>query len=112
MIETPYLLFFGDAPDPLAARVAQGVRDWCPKYAVGQLRLEGCKADVNRPDMSIPEPVGKGAKTLIIGVANRGGTISTAWTSTVLEALEAGLDVASGLHNLLRDDTKLADSAR
>ena len=30
MIQTPYLLFLGDAPDQLAAKVAQGIRDWRP----------------------------------------------------------------------------------
>lgn len=37
MIQTPYLLFLGDAADPLAAKVAQGIRDWRPDYAVGQV---------------------------------------------------------------------------
>ena len=27
LIETPYLLFLGDAPDQLAAKVAQGIKD-------------------------------------------------------------------------------------
>ncbi len=36
MIQTPYLLFLGDAPDPLAAKVAQGIRDWRPEHAVAQ----------------------------------------------------------------------------
>ena len=46
MIPTPYLLFLGDAPDALAAKVAQGIKDWRPELCVGQLRLEGCKADI------------------------------------------------------------------
>ena len=29
-IQTPYLLFLGDAADPLAAKVAQGICDWRP----------------------------------------------------------------------------------
>ena len=53
MIETPYLLFLGDAPDPLAAKVAQGIRDWRPENAVGQFRMEGCGADVKLPDMDL-----------------------------------------------------------
>ena len=36
MIQTPYLLFLGDAPDQLAAKVAQGIKDWRPENAVGQ----------------------------------------------------------------------------
>ena len=56
MIETPYLLFLGDAADPLAAKVAQGIRDWRPDNAVGQFRLPGCKADMKLPDMTLDRP--------------------------------------------------------
>ncbi|MEM1343706.1 MAG: N-acetyltransferase DgcN [Pseudomonadota bacterium] len=110
-ISQPYLLFLGDAPDPLAAKVARGIRDWRPEASVGQLRLPGCKADMGLKDMTIPEAVAAGAKTLVIGVANRGGVISPAWKSVLIEALEAGLDLASGLHNLLRDETDLRETA-
>ncbi|MEM9642972.1 MAG: N-acetyltransferase DgcN [Pseudomonadota bacterium] len=108
MIASPYLLFLGDAPDPLAAKVAQGIRDWRPDVSVGQVRLPGCNADMKLPDMTIAEGVAAGAKTLVIGVANRGGVISEAWIAVLKEALEAGLDIASGLHNLLRDVPELA----
>ena len=108
MIPTPYLLFLGDAPDPLAAKVAQGIRDWRPDVSVGQLRLPGCHADMGLPDMTVAEAVAAGAKTLVIGVANRGGTISEAWLEVLREALNAGMDLASGLHSLLRDVPELA----
>jgi uncharacterized NAD-dependent epimerase/dehydratase family protein len=104
MIETPYLLFLGDAPDQLAAKVAQGIKDWRPQNAVGQLRLDGCKADVGLTDMTLAEARAAGAKTLVIGVANRGGYISPAWKEILIAALEMGYDLASGLHNLLRDE--------
>ena len=107
MIETPYLLFLGDAPDPLAAKVAQGIRDWRPENAVGQFRMEGCKADLKLPDMTLAEAKAAGAKTLVIGVANRGGVISQAWKKVLVEALEEGFDLAAGLHNLLRDEPDL-----
>ncbi len=107
MIETPYLLFLGDAPDMLAAKVAQGIRDWRPDNAVGQFRMEGCKADMKLPDMTLAEAKAAGAKTLVIGVANRGGVISAAWKKVLVEALEEGFDLASGLHNLLRDEPDL-----
>ena len=108
MIGQPYLLFLGDAPDALAAKVARGIRDWRPDAALGQYRMAGCNADVDLPDMSIREAREAGAKTLVIGVANRGGVISEAWKSVLAEALEAGFDIASGLHNLLRDEADLA----
>ena len=50
MIPTPYLLFLGDAPDQLAAKVAQGIKDWRPENAVGQYRMAGCGADLQLTD--------------------------------------------------------------
>lgn len=112
MIETPYLLFLGDAPDPLAAKVAQGIKDWRPEYAVGQYRMEGCKADMGLPDMTLAEAKAAGVRTMVVGVANRGGVISQSWKKVLVAALEEGFDLASGLHNLLRDEEDLAAVAR
>lgn len=113
MIRKPYLLFLGDAHDNLAAKVAQGIKDWNPDSVVGQFRMEGCNADVGVPDMSLQEAFDKGARTLVVGVANRGGVISDAWLRVLAEAMEIGFDIASGLHNLLRDENLLkATSAR
>jgi uncharacterized NAD-dependent epimerase/dehydratase family protein len=112
MIETPYLLFLGDAPDQLAAKVAQGIKDWRPEFALGQFRMEGCKADMKLPDMDLKAAKAAGAKTLVIGVANRGGIISPAWKKVLIDALEEGFDIASGLHNLLRDEEDLAAVAK
>lgn len=111
MIQTPYLLFLGDAPDQLAAKVAQGIKDWRPENAVGQLRMENCGATVGLADMTLVEAKAAGAKTLVIGVANRGGVISAAWKEILIEALGMGFDIASGLHNLLRDENDLVAAA-
>ena len=112
MIETPYLLFLGDAPDQLAAKVAQGIRDWRPENAVGQFRLPGCGADVGLTDMTLAQARDAGARTLVIGVANRGGVISQDWKDVLVQALEMGYDLASGLHNLLREDRDLMAAAQ
>ncbi|MGR5220488.1 N-acetyltransferase DgcN [Vibrio parahaemolyticus] len=111
-LKKPYLLFLGDAADPLAAKVAQGIKQWHPEYCVGQFRLPECQADCGLPDMSISEAVKAGAKTLVIGVANRGGVISEQWLDVLVEALEAGMDLASGLHNRLNDIPALTESAK
>jgi uncharacterized NAD-dependent epimerase/dehydratase family protein len=111
MLKTPYLLFLGDAPDQLAAKVAQGIKDWRPEFSLGQLRLEGCKADLGLPEMTIADARAKGAKTLVVGAANRGGVISDAWIATLIEAIDAGMDIASGLHNLLRERRELVEAA-
>ncbi|QIE56470.1 DUF1611 domain-containing protein [Pikeienuella piscinae] len=112
MLKQPYLLFLGDAPDALAAKVAQGVKDWRPEASVGQLRLPGCKADMKLQEMSVADAVAAGAKTLVIGVANRGGLISDAWVAVLVEAMEAGMDVAAGLHTLLKDQPALVEAAK
>jgi uncharacterized NAD-dependent epimerase/dehydratase family protein len=111
MLKTPYLLFLGDAPDPLAAKVANGIKDWRPDLSVGQFRMDGCKADLGLTDMTIAEAKAAGAKTLVIGAANRGGVISKSWIAVMKEAIEAGMDVASGLHDLLAEVPELVEAA-
>lgn len=110
-LRQPYLLFIGDAGDQLAAKTAYGVAHWRPGLCVGQLRLKGCEISIGLPDMTVAEAAAAGARTLVIGVANRGGVISAAWADTMARALDAGMDVASGLHNRLSDVPGLADRA-
>lgn len=112
LLKTPYLLFLGDAPDPLSGKVAQGIKDWRPEHCVGQFRQPGCKADMKIDDLTIAEAAERGAKTLVVGVANRGGVISESWFSVFEEALNAGMDIASGLHNLLTDEPRLTTLAQ
>lgn len=112
MFEAPYLLFLGDAPDGLAAKMAQGVYDWNPEAVAGQFRMEGCGANLGIKDLTIKEAAEAGVKTLVVGVVNRGGVISEKWLSILVEAMEAGMDIASGLHNLLRDEPVLVEAAK
>src|SRR5699024_10903930 len=112
MLKTPYLLFLGDAHDQLAAKVAKGIRDWRPEFAIGQLRLENCKADLGLEDLTLEQAREAGVETMVIGVANRGGTISESWIEVMVQALEAGFDLASGLHNRLTNIPALVNAAR
>ena len=111
-LKQPYLLFLGDAPDALAAKVAQGIKDWRPDASVGQLRLPGCNADMGLTEMTVAEARAAGAETLVIGVANRGGVISDAWKAVLVEAMEAGMDIAAGLHTLLNGQDDLVAAAK
>jgi len=110
-IAKPYLLFLGDVQDQLAAKTAMGVVDWRPEWCVGQMRLAGCKADTGLPDMSIAEAAAKGAKTMVVGVANAGGVLPDHWVTEIVAALEAGLDVATGLHKRLGSIPAVAEAA-
>jgi len=110
-LKTPYLMFLGDAPDQLAAKTASGVVHWRPDICIGQLKLAGCNADLGLPDMTIAEAAEAGVKTVIVGVANRGGLISDAWADTIVAAMEAGFDIASGLHAKLASVPAIAEAA-
>jgi uncharacterized NAD-dependent epimerase/dehydratase family protein len=110
-IAKPYLLFLGDVQDELAAKTAHGIVDWRPDWCVGQHRLAGCKADCGLTDLSIRDAAAKGAKTMIVGVANAGGVLPDHWVGAIVEAIEAGMDVATGLHKRLGSVPAIAAAA-
>lgn len=112
LVSAPYLMFLGDVGDQLAAKTAHGIVDWRREWCLGQLRLPNCKANLGIPDMTIAEAAAKGAKTLIVGVANAGGVLPDHWTAEIVAAIEAGMDVASGLHTRLDSKPAIAEAAR
>lgn len=111
-MQKPYLLFLGDVPDQLAAKTSTGIADWRQDWCVGQHRLPGCQADTGLADISIADAAAKGAKTLVVGVVNSGGVMPDNWTASIIEAIELGMDVASGLHSKLEDFRAIATAAK
>lgn len=111
-IDPPYLMFLGDVPDQLAAKTAHGIVDWRKEWCLGQLRLPGCGADLRIPDMTVAEARAAGARTMVVGVANAGGVLPGHWCASIVAAIEAGFDVASGLHMKLSDDPSIAAAAK
>lgn len=111
-MDKPYLLFLGDVPDQLAAKTARGIADWRPEWVVGQLRLEGCRADAGVADVTIAEAAKRGARTMVVGVAFSGGEMPRHWIGTIVGAMERGMDIASGLHDRLTDIPEIAETAR
>lgn len=51
------------------------------------------------------------ADTLVLGVAPSGGKIPPAWRSTLLEAVDQGMTIVSGMHEMLKDDAELVARA-
>lgn len=52
------------------------------------------------------------ANTLLIGIAPPGGKIPLPWRPIILEAIRRGLNVVSGLHDLLNEDPEFVQAAR
>jgi uncharacterized NAD-dependent epimerase/dehydratase family protein len=50
------------------------------------------------PKLTPAEAADRGARALVIGVANSGGFIAESWVPALVEALDAGLDIVSGMH--------------
>ncbi|MEM7197684.1 MAG: DUF1611 domain-containing protein, partial [Pseudomonadota bacterium] len=111
-IQSPYVMFLGDAADDLAIKVARGIMHWRPDICLGQLRLPGCKADLGLPEMDLNAAVHAGCRTLVVGVANRGGKIADSWGDVLRDAAARGLHIASGLHEMLHDVPGLAQLAK
>lgn len=52
-----------------------------------------------------------GVNTLLIGIAPPGGKIPAPWRAIILDAIERGMDVVSGLHDFLSDDPEFRAAA-
>ncbi len=106
----PYLLFLGDTTEPGYAKTAFGLRDWAGERCIGEW---GCGATVTTglPWLTPDEARARGARGLVIGVANSGGVIHESWIAPLVEALAAGLDVVSGMHTRLNDTPALKSAA-
>ena len=89
-----------------------GLADWTADSCVGEYALGETGLTAGLPAMTPADAVKAGAKSMVIGVANPGGIIAPSWQAALVDALESGLDLVSGLHARLGDDPAVADAAR
>ena len=111
-VPSPYLLFLGDITEAPYAKTAFGLRDWAPEKCVGEYALPAATVTAGLPKLQPAEARARGARSLVIGVANRGGILNPEWLPALIEALEAGLDIVSGMHARLADNRELDAAAR
>ena len=109
--DAPWLIFLGQAGGQLEAKTGHGLVDWRRDNCLAQLRYPGCAADLHLPDMTPAQARAAGARCLVIGVAPVGGALQPAWTHTLIEAMESGLDIVSGMHMPLGSVPALSDTA-
>jgi len=106
----PYLLFLGDTTEPGYAKTAFGLRDWAGDRVVGEWSC-GASVSTGLPYLTPREARARGARGLVIGVANSRGIIYDSWIASLVEALEAGLDIVSGMHTKLAETPQLKAAA-
>lgn len=110
-LRKPYLLYLGDASLVTDCKTAFGLRDWCRRDVIGEWSLESGRISLGLPRLSPAEAAGRGAGTLVIGVAPAGGVLPDHWHDDLEGALAAGLDVANGLHTPLTSIPRLVRAA-
>jgi uncharacterized NAD-dependent epimerase/dehydratase family protein len=112
MIPAPFLLYLGHHSDTLGIKTSRGLAAFRPEDCVGEFRHDDCPLTLGLPRLTMVEGAAKGARTLILGIAGAGGKLPCGAVEDVTAALEAGMNVASGLHERLREQPELAALAR
>jgi len=106
----------GKALDPHYGKTARGVILYGPHPVSALVDSENAGADVEGiPVVASVEDglaVEPRANTALVGVALAGGRLPAEWRVLLRAVLEAGLDLESGMHELLSEDPELADLAR
>lgn len=111
VLPQPYLLFLGDTTEPSYAKTAFGLAHWAEDQCVGEFTIPGATVTTGLPSFTPKQAKEAGARSLVIGVANQGGVISRNWIAALTEALDAGLDIISGLHVRLASIPELEEAA-
>src|SRR3990170_616953 len=112
MIPPPYLLYLGHSADALGIKTSRGLATFRPADCVGEFRHDDCPLSLGLPRLTMEAGAETGARTLVLGIANPGGTLGQSLIDDAAAALQAGMNVASGLHHRLRDEPRLAALAR
>ncbi len=104
--------------DPHTAKTASCLLRYCPSEVVAVLD-SGHRGETAEQLLQVGGSIpvvgalseATGANTLLIGIAPPGGKIPAAWRPLILEAIGRGMNVVSGLHDLLKDDPEFAAAA-
>lgn len=111
-LHSKYLIFLGGAESADMAKTGRGLSFWAPDRCAGQYRIDDSAADVGLPTLGFEEAVSSGARTLVVGITGIGGKLHESWTPHLVAAMEAGLDLAAGLHGKLNAHPVLSEAAK
>src|SRR5690606_32825748 len=97
--------------EPAYAKTAFGLRDWARERCIGEYTCAGATVTTGLVPMTPRQAHSAGAKSVVIGVANPGGRIPDSWLPSLLQALDAGLDLVGGMHARLCEIPVLLEAA-
>jgi uncharacterized NAD-dependent epimerase/dehydratase family protein len=110
-IPAPYLLYLGHSDDEIGLKTSRGLAAFRGDDCVGEWRHDDCPFTLGLPRMDAMAARAAGAHTLVMGIANPGGRFPQWMIGDALAAIRAGLNVACGLHERLRDVPELVAAA-
>ena len=105
------MLYLGSTHDPLDIKTSRGLAQFRSAECIGEYRSDAGPLTLGLPRLSFDEAVARGARSLVIGIAASGGCLSDEMVRDCVAALEAGLDIAAGLHQRLSDTPAIAEAA-
>ncbi|MDP4540011.1 DUF1611 domain-containing protein [Qipengyuania sp. DY56-A-20] len=111
VVPQPYLLFLGDTTEASFAKTAFGLAHWAPDQCVGEMALPGATVTTGLARITPAQARDAGAQSLVIGVANQGGVLGAGWIEALVDAMDAGLHIVSGLHVRLSSVPALKEAA-
>jgi uncharacterized NAD-dependent epimerase/dehydratase family protein len=118
MPERRIIILTDGRTNPVSAKTASCVIRYKPEEVVALL-------DTTQPGKTAQELLGVGgaipivanladaamANTLLIGIAPSGGKLPPAWRKILLEAIDRGMNLVSGLHDFLSNDPEISAAA-
>lgn len=111
MIPGPFLLYLGHSTNAVDIKTSRGLVTFRRDDCVGEFRHDDCPLSLGLPRLDMAQGAAAGARTLVLGIANSGGTFGPGLVDDAVVALEAGMNVAAGLHQRLRDEPRLVAPA-
>jgi uncharacterized NAD-dependent epimerase/dehydratase family protein len=112
MIPGPYLLYLGHSADAMGIKTSRGLATFRREECVGEFRHDDCPLTLGLPRLTMVGGAEAGARTLVLGIAGPGGRLGSDLIEDAAIALTAGMNVAAGLHQRLRDEPALVALAR
>jgi len=104
----------GRSADPHYGKTARGIVRYAPHPTVAI--LDSTRAGESEQGIpvvgTVEEALAYGPTSAVVGVATQGGRFPPEWRQLLKSCIAAGLDVESGLHELISEDRELSELAR